>query len=167
MSKLSEVAKALTSERTATWSQMTGAERLEAVKAFYRERNIALPTSITVVTRKPARLLTKDETIAIMAAALNGDEDARKNYELTKDPAAMIIIAKDCKPFGLAAAAFGPDVVAAKMIDALSVSQNEEFHKIRKFRVPATVAISAIPAFIAELQKLQAAEEAFEKKSEL
>lgn len=86
-------------------------------------------------------------------------ETIKSNFDAVCNPDAVCTFSETL-PYSDAVKTFGPAVVASKMIDALSVKDNEEFHKVRKFDVPAAVAVSEIPAFIKALQSIYNASKA-------
>lgn len=159
MSKIQDFAVYCTSEQKATFTSLDGNARLNVVKNFYKENSLTIPSSITVSTSKRGSYLTKDEKIAIQMEYIqalqsgNITPELENNFKAVTDSAAVATFSETLV-YSAAIKEFGPAVVAAKLIDALSVADNEKFHKIRKFDVPASVAISEIPAFIEELKKI-------------
>ena len=159
MSKLSDYAAYITAARKATYTGMAGQERLNAVKSFYNSKGLNLPASITVTSSKRGARLTQAEKISIQGeyiAALqagNVSAELEARFAAVKNPDAVCTFSS-CLSYSEALKEWGAEAVAAKMIDALSVADNEEFHKIRKFDVPAAIAVSEIPAFIKELQAI-------------
>lgn len=159
MSKVKDYAAYITAARKATYTSMTGLERLNVVKSFYNSKGLSLPASITVTTPKRGARLTQAEKISIqgeyISAMLAGkvSEELEARLKAVNNPDAVCTFTK-CLPYSEALKEWGFDVVAARLIDALSVADNEEFHKIRRFEVPASVAVSEIPAFIKELQAI-------------
>ncbi len=171
MTKLSNYATYITTGRKATFSSLSGLERLNAVKSFYNSKGLELPASITVTTSKRGARLTQAEKISIQGeyiSALKAGEvstELEARFEAVMNPDAVCTFSA-CLPYSEALKEWGFEVVAAKMIDLLSVADNEDFHKIRKFDVPAAVAISEIPAFIKELQAIYDAANAAPVESE-
>ena len=159
MSKIQDFAVYVTTAQKSTFTGLDGNSRLNVVNKFFEDRKIEKPVSITVTTTKKGSYLTKDEKLAIQSAYISElkagkvSEETEKNFEAVTDPEKVVTFSETLI-YSEAVKNFGPAVVSAKMIDLLSVKDNEEFHKIRKFEVPASVAISEIPAFIKELQKI-------------
>lgn len=160
MSKLQDFALYITSAHTASFTALDGMQRLEAVKDFYNKKGLTLPPCITVTSTKKVAYLSKDErnaiTNAVALAAINGEEitvEMKQNVLAVNNPDATITTTKT-ESYKNAVETFGASVVAAKLIDGMNATNNEEFHKIRKFDVSASVDISTIPAFIKELQKI-------------
>lgn len=79
--------------------------------------------------------------------------ELENNLKAVTDPSSTATFS-ETYTYPEAVKALNPAVIAAKLIDALPVKMNEEFHKIRRFDVPAAVSISEIPAFIEELRKI-------------
>lgn len=159
MSKIQDFAVYCTTAQKTTFSAMDGNARLNVVNAFYQGKGLEKPVSITVSTSKKGNYLTKDEKIMIQTSYINAMQSGNVTPELENNLQAVfnpenVATFSETLIYSDAVKNFGPAVVASKMIDALSVSDNEEFHKIRKFDVPASVAISEIPAFIKALQKI-------------
>ncbi len=168
MSRLTDFAAYITTAQKTTYSALDANSKLSAVKAFYQSKGLELPASITVTTQKKGLYLTKDEKLSIQAAYIkamksgNVSEELEGQFEAVVNPGAVCTFSQTLV-YSEAVKVFGPAVVAAKMIDALSVSDNEEFHKVRKFDVSASVAVSEIPAFIKELQAIYDASKAVEE----
>ncbi len=161
MSRIAEFASYCTSSQVSTFTGLDSASRLTVVKEFYSSHKLEIPASITVTTTKKGTYLTKDEKLAIQSAYIIESKTGKisplteSNLDAVLNPDAVATFSETL-PFSKAISkdGFGPSVVASKMIDSLSPSLNEEFHKIRKFDVPASIAISEIPAFIKELQAI-------------
>lgn len=159
MSKLQDFAGFITTAQRATFTALDGNSRLNVVKDFYKSHELTKPVTITVTSTKRGGYLTKDEKLAIQSAYIsalkagNVSEELENNFAAVTDAEAVATFSETL-PYTDAVKTFGPAVVAAKMIDALDVTLNEEFHKIRKFDVPAAVDIAEIPAFIKELEKI-------------
>lgn len=159
MNKIENFAKYCTTAQKATFTSLDGNSRLNVVTAFYNENGINLPSVITVSQSKKGVYLTKDEKIQIQSAYISAlvsgtvSEEIENNFRAVTDSEAVATFSETL-PFSEAVKSFGPAIVAAKMIDNLSVSDNEKFHKVRKFDVPANVAISEIPAFIKALETI-------------
>ncbi len=159
MSRLTDFAVYITTAQKSSYSGLDGNSRLQVVKAFYRSKGLELPASITVSTSKKGAYLSKDEKMSIQFAYIealksgNVPEELEKRFAAVVNPEAVCTFAKTL-PYSEAVKEWGPAVVASKLVDAFSVADNEEFHKIRKFDVPAAVAVSEIPAFIKALQAI-------------
>ena len=159
MARINEVAAQITSAQKANYSALDGNSRLSVVKKFYKEKGFEIPVSITVTSSKKGNYLTKDEKIALqnsyISALISGNvtEEVKNNFDAVNNPDKVATFSETL-PYNEAVQNFGAAVVAAKMLDGLSVSDNEEFHKVRKFEVPALVAISEIPALIEALQEI-------------
>ena len=159
MARINEVAAQITSAQKANYSALDGNSRLSVVKKFYKEKGLEIPVSITVTSSKKGNYLTKDEKIALqnsyISALISGNvtEEVKNNFDAVNNPDKVATFSETL-PYNEAVQNFGAAVVAAKMLDGLSVSDNEEFHKVRKFEVPALVAISEIPALIEALQEI-------------
>ncbi len=168
MSRLSDYAAYITAAQKSSFTALDGAGRLAVVKGFYNSKSLELPVSITVATQKRGAYLSKDEKIRIQAEYIqalqsgNVSDSVQANFNAVVDPDAVCTFAKTLG-YTDALKEWGPAVVAAKLLDALSVADNEEFHKIRKFDVPAAVAVSELPAFIKELQAIYDAAQAVEE----
>lgn len=165
MSKIQDFAVYVTTAQKATFTSLDGNSRLNVVKNFYKENSLEIPVSVTVSTSKKGSYLTKDEKIMIQAEYIKAlqsgtvSETIKSNFDAVCNPDAVCTFSETL-PYSDAVKNFGPAVVASKMIDALSVKDNEEFHKVRKFDVPAAVAVSEIPAFIKALQSIYDASKA-------
>lgn len=159
MSRLDNFAAYVTTAQKATFTSLDGNARLNVVKNFYKENSIEIPVSVTVSTSKKGSYLTKDEKISIQMEYIkalqsgNVTPEMENNFKAVTNPETVATFSETL-PYSEAVSVFGPAVVAAKMIDCLTTSLNEEFHKVRKFDVPAAVAISEIPAFIKALEKI-------------
>lgn len=153
MSKINDFAVYCTSEHTAPFSKHNGLAQLNIVKDFYKDNGLEIPASVTVTTSKNAGRLTKDEQIAIYAAALKGENEALANVAKIGNSDEKVTFTKTYT-YSELLADFAPAVVASKLIDNLSVSDNEKFSAIRKHTAPADIAISEIPAFIKALQSI-------------
>ena len=159
MSKITDFAVYCTSAQTANFTSLDGNSRLNVVKNFYKENSLILPTSITLSTSKKGTYLTKDEKIRIQSDYIKAlqagtvSNEMQANFDAVCNPDNVATFSETLV-YSEAVKNFGPAVVAAKLIDGLSVTDNEKFHKIRKFDVPASVAISEIPAFIKALQAI-------------
>ena len=162
MSKLSDFAAYCTSAQSSSFTALDGNSRLNVVKDFYNSKGLELPGTITITSTTKVSRLTKDERNAVsysyaiaVAKGETPSEEMLNNLLALSDPEKSITTTKSA-PYKESIKEFGASVVAAKLIDALSVSDNDEFHKIRKFDVPASVDISEIPAFINELAQIYA-----------
>lgn len=159
MSKVKDYAVYITTARKATYTSMTGFERLNVVKSFYNSKGLSLPASLTTTTSKLGARLTQPEKIKIQGEYIsalqagNVSEELEARLKAVNNPNAVCTFTS-CLSYSEALKEWGVDIVAARLIDALSVADNEEFHKNRKFEVPASVAVSEIPAFIKELQAI-------------
>lgn len=159
MSRINEFAIYCTTAQKATFTSLDGNSRLNVVNKFYSEKGLEKPVSITVTTSKKGAYLTKDEKINIQSEYIkalqagNVTPEMQGNFDAVCNPDAVCTFSETL-PYSDAVKNFGPSVVAARMIDGMSVKDNEEFHKVRKFDVPANVAISEIPAFIKALQSI-------------
>lgn len=159
MSKIQDFAVYATTAQKATFTSLDGNSRLNVVKNFYKENSLEIPVSVTVSTSKKGSYLTKDEKINIQSEYIkalqsgNITPELENNFKAVTSPETVATFSETL-PYNEAVSVFGPAVVAAKMIDGLTTSLNEEFHKVRKFDVPANIAISEIPAFIKELEKI-------------
>lgn len=159
MSKIQDFAVYVTTAQKSTFTGLDGNSRLNVVKKFYTDNKLEIPVSISVTTTKKGSYLTKDEKISIQSAYIselksgNVSKETEKNFQAVTDPDKVVTFTETLV-YSEAVKNFGPAVVAAKMIDSMPVSINEDFHKIRKFTVPANIAINEIPAFIKELQAI-------------
>lgn len=160
MSKIQDYALYITSAQKSNYTALDGNSRLNVMKVFYKENNLSLPASVTVKESKKGSYLTKDEKIAIqneyikeLQSSGKVSEQTANNFAAVNNPEEIATFSETL-PFGEAVKTFGSAIVAAKMKDALNVSLLEKFNKIRKFDVPASVAISEIPELIKELQAI-------------
>ena len=150
MQKLEIVVRSMFEDNAA--AKINGIARYESIKDFYRENGIELPASLTFVTTKNAARLTKDEQIAIYAAALKGDSESLANvakigHEDEKVTFTDTVVFSECvKVKGFSA-------TAAKLVDGLSVSDNEKYNKARRDNKPMFDK-SEIPAIIKVLQSM-------------
>lgn len=165
MSRISDYAAYITSAQKSSFTALDGSGRLSVVKGFYQSKGLELPVSITVTTQKRGAYLSKDEKIKIQGEYIQALQSGsvtnvvKANFEAVVNPDAVCTFSKSLG-YSEALKEWGPAVVASKMIDSLSVADNEEFHKVRKFDVPAAVAVSEIPSFIKELQAIYDAAQA-------
>lgn len=160
MSKISNFAIYCTSAHESNYTNLNGVERLNAVKDFYKSNDLVLPETITVTTEKRVGRLNKDErneiSLKYALAAAKGEEiteEMTSNLLALSDPEKSVKTTTS-KSYAESVPFFGESVVAAKLIDALPTDKNESFHKIRKFAVPASIAVEEIPQFIEELRKI-------------
>ncbi len=159
MSRIIDFAVYCTTDQKSTYTGLDGNSRLNVVKKFYTDNGLEIPASVTVTTSKKGSYLTKDEKIGIQSAYINAlkfgevPAELENNFEAITNPD-VVAMFSETLPYSEAVKTFGASVVSAKMIDGLPTKLNEDFHKIRRFEVPASVAISEIPAFIKALQKI-------------
>ncbi len=159
MSRIIDFAVYCTTGQKATYTSLNGTGRHNVAKDFYKSHNLDLPVSITITTTKKGSYLTKNEIILIQSEYIEAlrsgavSEELENNFKATTSPDLSVTFSETL-PYKEALKEFGPAIVAAKMIDSLPVELNEEFHKIRKFDVPADIDIKEIPAFIKALQEI-------------
>lgn len=159
MSRINEFAVYCTTSQKSTFTNLDGNSRLNVVNKFYKDKGLKKPVSITVSTSKKGTYLTKDEKIRIQLDYINAlksgevSDELENNFKAVTSPDAVATFSETLV-YSDAVKEFGPAIVAAKMIDGLSVPDLDEFHKIRKFEVPANIAIDEIPAFIKALQAI-------------
>jgi hypothetical protein len=159
MSKIQDFAAYVTTAQKSTFTGLDGNSRLNVVNNFYNEKGLEKPAAIVVTTQKRGSYLSKDEKLSIQSAYIAAlksgkvDEEIESNFEAVNDPAKVATFSRSL-PYSEAVKEFGPAIVAAKMIDGMPVTFNEEFHKIRQFEAPAAIAVSEIPAFIKALQAI-------------
>lgn len=167
MTQLSKVAEALTSAQMVSFGAASSRERYQIVKSFYREEGLELPPCLTFTESRSAARLSKDDKLAIAAeliqAMQSGDaatiEAAQANYKVATTGEGSV---KTSTTYSLNEALDkeGPGRVALALKDRLNLNQVEKFQEVRKWRVPAAVAVCEIPAFIKELQAIYDANKA-------
>ena len=159
MSRLSDYAAYITSPQQSSFSSLDGNSRLNVVNAFYADKGLERPQQITLTSSVKGIYLSKDDKLKIQMDYIKAlqagkmTSELENNLKAVTDPSSTATFSENYT-YSEAVKALNPAVVAAKLIDALPVKCNEEFHKIRKFNVPASVSISEIPAFIEELRKI-------------
>ena len=150
MQKLDTVIRSMFEDNAA--AKINGISRYESIKDYYTENGLDFPVSLTFVTTKNAARLTKDEQISIYAAALKGDTEALENVSKIGNADAKVTFT-DTVAFSEAVSLKGYSVTAAKLVDLLSVSDNEKYNKVRKDSRPLFDK-SEIPAIIKVLQSM-------------
>ena len=159
MSRLSDFATYVTSQQQSSYSNLDGNGRLNVVNKFYADKGLERPTSITLATSTKGIYLSKDDKLKIQMDYIKAlqagkmTSELENNLKAVTDPSSTATFS-ETYTYSEAVKALNPAIVAAKLIDALPINMNEEFHKIRKFDVPAAVSVSEIPAFIEELKKI-------------
>jgi len=159
MLKLSDYANYVTSQQKSSYGALDGNGKLNAIKKFYKDNDLNLPGQITLTSSTKGIYLSKDQKLKIYKDYFTAMQAGKVTPEMQQNVKAAentdeVATFSETYAYSEAVKALGPAVVAAKLIDALPVKLNEEFHKIRKFDVPAPVSISEIPAFIEELKKI-------------
>ena len=150
MQKLETVIRCMFEDNAA--AKINGISRYESIKDFYKENGIDFPVSLTFVTTKNAARLTKDEQISIYAAALKGDSESISNAAKIGHEDEKVTFT-DTVAFSESVKVKGFSATAAKLVDGLSVTDNEKYMKSRRESRPI-FDMSEIPAIIKVLQSM-------------